>query len=63
MPLLQTYTDTITIDCDNQYFHIGAGTIWEGKNLPALLAYIPWEWQPRLKDLADRLGLDFFLLH
>ena len=60
---LQTYTpDTITIDCDNQYFHIGAGTIWEGKNLYQLYreAYTPWEWQPRLKDLADRLGLDFF---
>jgi sialic acid synthase SpsE len=30
---LQTYTpDTITIDCDNDYFRI-KGTIWEGKNL------------------------------
>ena len=30
---LQTYTpDTITIDCDNDYFRI-KGTIWEGKTL------------------------------
>ena len=30
----QTYTpDTITIDCDNEYFRIRKGTIWEGNNL------------------------------
>jgi len=30
---LQTYTsDTMTIDCDNEYFKI-KGTIWEGNNL------------------------------
>ena len=30
---LQTYTpDTMTIDCNNEYFCIGQGTIWEGKN-------------------------------
>jgi sialic acid synthase SpsE len=49
---LQTYTpDTLTIDCDNEYFRI-KGTIWEGKNLYALYreAYTPWEWQPKLKD-------------
>ena len=29
---IQTYTpDTITIDCDNQYFHISDGT-WNGEN-------------------------------
>lgn len=60
---LQTYTpDTMTIDCHNEYFRIGKGTIWEGKNLYALYgeAYTPWEWQPKLKDLADELGLDLF---
>ncbi|MBM4297186.1 MAG: hypothetical protein FJ143_05545 [Deltaproteobacteria bacterium] len=31
---LQTYTpDTLTLDCDNEYFRIGKGTLWEGKNL------------------------------
>ena len=52
---LQTYTpDTITIDCDNEYFRIGKGTIWEGKNLYQLYkdAYTPWEWQPKLKKIA-----------
>ncbi len=60
---LQTYTpDTLTIDCDNEHFRIGKGTIWEGKNLYALYgeAYTPWEWQPKLKQLAESIGLDFF---
>ena len=31
---IQTYTpDTMTIDCDNEHFRIGKGTVWEGKNL------------------------------
>lgn len=59
---IQTYTaDTITIDCDNDYFRI-KGTIWEGKNLYDLYkeAYTPWEWQPRLKKIANDLQMDFF---
>ena len=59
---IQTYTaDTLTIDCDNDYFKI-SGTIWEGKNLYKLYqeASTPWEWQPRLKEVADNLGIDFF---
>jgi N-acetylneuraminate synthase len=60
---LQTYTpDTMTIDCDKEHFHIGEGTIWEGRNLYDLYeeAYTPWDWQPRLKDIANDLGLDLF---
>ena len=60
---LQTYTpDTLTIDCDNEYFCIGKGTIWEGRNLYDLYgeAYTPWDWQPRLKEMAVDLGLDLF---
>lgn len=60
---LQTYTpDTMTIDCDNEYFRIGKGTIWEGKNLYELYkeAYTPWEWQPKLKEVANDLGIDLF---
>jgi len=59
---LQTYTaDTLTIDCDNDYFKI-KGTIWEGQTLYNLYkkAYTPWEWQPKLKKLADNLGLICF---
>lgn len=60
---LQTYTpDTITIDCDNEYFRIGKGTIWEGRILYDLYkeAYTPWEWQPKLKEVAHDFGIDFF---
>lgn len=60
---LQTYTpDTITIDCDSEYFQIGKGTIWEGQTLYNLYkdAYTPWEWQPKLKEIANSLGLDLF---
>lgn len=59
---LQTYRpDTITIDCDNEYFQI-KGTIWNGRKLYDLYAeaYTPWEWQPKLKEIADELALDFF---
>ena len=51
---LQTYTpDTITLNCDNEYFKIGKGTIWEGRSLYDLYgeAYTPWEWQPKLKSM------------
>jgi len=60
---LQTYTaDTITIDCDREYFRVGAGTAWEGRVLHELYqeAYTPWEWQPKLKALAGDLGLHCF---
>lgn len=60
---IQTYTpDTITIDCDTEHFRIGKGTIWEGRTLYDLYAeaYTPWEWQPRLKEIAEDLGLDLF---
>lgn len=59
---IQTYTaDTITIDCDKPYFHIGEGT-WNGENLYQLYqkAYTPWEWQAELKKEAESIGLDFF---
>ena len=60
---LQTYTpDTLTIDCDSPHFRIGMDTPWEGKTLYELYskAYMPWDWQPRLKALANDLGLDLF---
>jgi len=60
---LQTYTpDTITIDCDNEYFQIKQGTIWDGQSLYELYkkAYTPWEWQPKLKEIAESEGLICF---
>lgn len=60
---LQTYTpDCMTINCDNDYFRINNGTIWDGKTLYGLYeeAHMPWEWQPELKEIAEDLGLIFF---
>lgn len=60
---LQTYTpDTITIDCNNEYFQIKHGTLWDGQTLYKLYqkAYTPWEWHYELKELAEKLGLIFF---
>lgn len=58
---IQTYTpDTMTINCDNKYFHIDNGT-WKGENLYKLYqkAYTPWEWQAGLKEEAIKAGIDF----
>ncbi len=60
---LQTYTpDTLTIDCQNDYFTVSGGTSWDGLTLYDLYrkAYTPWEWQPELKQYAESLGLVFF---
>lgn len=60
---LQTYTaDTITIDCDDECFQINEGTIWDGTTLYKLYqeAYTPWEWQPRLLEIANSLGMECF---
>jgi pseudaminic acid synthase len=59
---LQTYSpDTMTINVRNKFFQI-KGTIWEGKSLYDLYreAYTPWEWQPKLKKIADELNIDLF---
>lgn len=60
---LQTYTaDTITIDCDNEYFQIKQGTIWDGTTLHKLYqeAYTPWEWQEDLMAHAKERGIACF---
>jgi N-acetylneuraminate synthase len=60
---LQTYTpDTITINSKKDYFRVGGGTLWDGRTLYDLYAeaYTPWEWQPRLKQVANELGMDLF---
>jgi pseudaminic acid synthase len=60
---LQTYTpDTITIDCDNEYFRIKHGTIWDGQTLYNLYkqAYTPWEWHEKLFEEAKNCGIMCF---
>jgi pseudaminic acid synthase len=60
---LQTYTaDTITLNSDAPCFQITQGTLWDGTTLHKLYeeAYTPWDWQPKLKELANSLGMDCF---
>ena len=60
---LQTYTpDTLTIDSPNEYFRVGGGTLWDGRTLYDLYgeAYTPWDWQPKLREIAGEIGLDLF---
>lgn len=60
---LQTYTpDTMTIDCDAEQFRVGAGTLWEGRQLHELYAQAatPWEWHAELFELARSLEMDCF---
>ena len=59
---LQTYTpDTMTLDVDSDSFRVH-GTIWNGRGLFDLYkeGQMPWEWQPRLKEIASDLGLTLF---
>jgi len=60
---LQTYTaDTITLRSDKECFQITGGTLWDGRTLHDLYqeAFTPWEWQPKLKEIAGELGMHLF---
>ena len=60
---LQTYTaDTITLRSDKECFRIAGGTLWDGRLLHDLYqeAFTPWEWQPKLKEIAGELGMHLF---
>ena len=58
---IQTYTaDSLTIDCDNEYFKIKGG-LWDGYKLYDLYkeAGTPYEWQAEIKAECERCGIDF----
>ena len=61
---LQTYTaDTMTIDLDEQEFHISdPQSLWTGTSLYELYgkAYTPWEWHKPIFDRARELGMIAF---
>ena len=60
---LQTYTpDTMTIASERECFRVRGGTLWDGRTLYELYgeAHTPWEWQPKLKKVANDLGMDLF---
>jgi pseudaminic acid synthase len=59
---LQTYTpDTITLNCNNDYFQIKEG-LWKGKTLYELYkeAFTPWEWHEDLFRIAKEEGIICF---
>jgi pseudaminic acid synthase len=58
----QCYTpDTMTLDCNNEYFKVEHPK-WGGQTLYKLYekAYTPWEWFPKLKEIAEKEGILFF---
>lgn len=58
---IQTYTaDSITIDCDNEFFLIKGG-LWDGYKLHDLYneAGTPYEWHKAIKDECEKCGIDF----
>jgi|SRR3989344_4253398 len=61
---LQTYTaDTMTIDSDKKYFRLTESKLWKKEETLYDLykkANTPWEWQPKLKNYAEKKGLIFF---
>ena len=60
---IQTYRpDTITLDCDNEYFRLDTGTIWDGQTLYDLYsdAYLPWEWHKELFEYAENENIVLF---
>ncbi len=60
---LQTYTaDTLTLRSDRPEFRVDGGTLWDGRTLYNLYeeAFTPWDWQPKLKAVANELGMLLF---
>ncbi len=59
---IQTYTaDSITIDCDNEFFQIHDGGLWDGYKYYDLYteAGTPYEWHRAIKEECENCGLDF----
>lgn len=59
---LQTYTaDSLSLNCNNEYFQIHGG-LWDGMTEYRLYeeASTPWDWQPKLQEVALKLRLECF---
>lgn len=60
---IQTLTpDTMTIDCNNNYFTINSGTAWDGRTFYDLYSEtpLPYDWHKSIFELCDKLGLICF---
>lgn len=62
----QTYTpDAMTLNCDGPLFVVGGKdnpNSWQKETLYSIYqkGYTPWDWLPKLKKLAESLGMVFF---
>ena len=60
---VQTYKpDSLVMDINNSHFGTIQSGLWKGVTRYQLYAdaCMPYEWQPKLKEVAERLGLVFF---
>lgn len=60
---VQTFKpDSLSININNQYFGPKKEGLWKGYRPYDLYAeaMMSWEWQPKLKEIAEKLGLAFF---
>lgn len=60
---LQTYKpESLTLDVDNKYFVTNKNGLWKDYTPWKLFeeASMPYEWQPKLKEIAEKLGLICF---
>lgn len=60
---IQTYTaDSLTMDVDNEFFGPRTEGLWKGLKPYDVFSQgsLPYEWQPKLKEIAESLKMDFF---
>lgn len=60
---VQTFTaDSLTLDCDNEYFGPRKVGLWKGWRPYDLFkkAALPYDWHYKIKEIAEELGLIFF---
>jgi pseudaminic acid synthase len=60
---VQTYTaDSLTMNANTEYFGQRKDGLWKGRTLFEIYTEgsMPWEWQPKLKNYTEDLGLFFF---
>lgn len=60
---VQTYKpESLTLDANNEIFGPKTEGIWKGQRPWDILSIgsMPYEWQPKLKEIAEKLGLTFF---
>lgn len=60
---LQTYIpDSLSLNTKNKYFPVAKEGLWKGMTDYQVYqkSYTPWDWQPKLKKLAESLGLICF---